>query len=574
MSEPEDLSFPDAPRLDLDDALASLLQQAERVQGAQGRLRSLLRATQTIVEQSDLGPVLRRVVEAAVELVDAEYGALGVIAPDGDGLAEFLHVGLTPEHAQRIGHPPAGRGLLGALTTDPRPIRVTQLADDPRSTGFPANHPHMESFLGVPVRVRGEAFGNLYLTNRRGGPFTDEDEQLVQALATTAGFAIENARLLDQARSRAEWMNTSVDLSAALLSTSSDTSFDLIAGRLLELPGIARVTILLTDEDASRLSLVAARGADEDRLHGLTLEPHTVAAGDVLTDHRTHSYAKSSAAAPDETRVMAAGVLGAAIAAPLRTKDHVWGVITIARDPDAQNFTAIDTHAAADLANRVSVALELGRAREERQRVVLAEDRQRIARDLHDHVIQQLFGTILSLQAASGVMPPGEPRDKVTAAAGQLDDAIAQIRTAIFALSHRDGASVRHRVIDAVAELSLATTRPPSIRFTGPIDHTVEGDLADDLVGVARELLSNAVRHAHAHTISIELGVAEGEAFVRVKDDGIGFSHPPHLRGLENVSQRAAEHGGQFTLTTDDSGTTADWRVALPDPEASDGVTR
>lgn len=573
MSEPEDLSFSDAPRLELDDALASLLQQAERVQASQGRLRSLLHATQAIVEQSDLRPVLRRVVEAAVDLVDAEFGALGVIAPDGEGLEEFVHVGLTPEHTQRIGPLPSGHGLLGALMTDPRPIRVTQIADDPRSTGFPAHHPHMESFLGVPVRVRGEAFGNLYLTNRRGGPFTEEDEQLVQALATTAGFAIENARLLDQAKSRAEWMNMSVDLAAAILSTSSDTSFDLIAGRILELPGVARVTILLTD-DTSRLSIVAARGAGEDRVRGQAIEPHTVAAGDVLTDHRTHSYAKASAAAPDATRVTAAGVTGAAITAPLRTKDHVWGVITIARAPDAPNFTAIDTHAAADLASRVSVALELGRAREERQRSILAEDRQRIARDLHDHVIQQLFGTILSLQAASGVMPPGAPRDKVTAAAGQLDDAIAQIRTAIFALSHRDGASVRHRVIDAVAELSLATRRPPSIRFTGPIDHTVEGDLADDLVGVARELLSNAARHARADTISIELGVAEGEAFVRVKDDGIGFSHPPHLRGLENVSQRAAAHGGQFTLTTDEGGTTAEWRVALPDPEASDEVTR
>jgi len=203
VTESGSLSFPDGPRTELEEAIASLIEQSERVLRAQGRLRALLRATQAVLEQSDLTLVLRSIVEAAIELVGAQYGAMGVINPGRDALEQFLYVGLTEEEAAAIGHLPEGRGLLGALITDPHPIRLTHIADDERSVGFPAHHPPMESFLGVPVRVHGEVFGNLYLTNAGRRAFTEEDEQLVEALALTAGFAIENARLLAETRIRA-----------------------------------------------------------------------------------------------------------------------------------------------------------------------------------------------------------------------------------------------------------------------------------------------------------------------------------------------------------------------------------
>lgn len=160
----------------------------------QDRLRGLLRAVETVVGEIELPVVLRRVVEAAVDLVDAEYGALGIIAADRISLDQFIHVGLDADAADAMGHMPRGRGILGALIAHPQPIRLGHLGEDPRAAGFPAHHPRMDSFLGAPVRVRGEVFGNLYLTNARRGSFTAEDEELVRALASTAGFAIQNAR--------------------------------------------------------------------------------------------------------------------------------------------------------------------------------------------------------------------------------------------------------------------------------------------------------------------------------------------------------------------------------------------
>jgi GAF domain-containing protein len=193
MAEDDVLVFPDAPRGDLDRALGTLVELANHVTATQGRLRALLRANQAVVEHLDLSTVLHRIVETAVDLVDAEYGALGVLAPDGS-LEQLVQVGMSPSEVEAIGHLPRGIGLVGALTDEQRPIRLRHIAEDPRSAGFPAGHPPMDSFLGIPVRVRGEVYGNLYLTNQSSGSFSAEDEQLVIALAGTAGFAIDNAR--------------------------------------------------------------------------------------------------------------------------------------------------------------------------------------------------------------------------------------------------------------------------------------------------------------------------------------------------------------------------------------------
>ena len=208
------LSFPDRPRSELDRALHELVEHSADVMHTQGRLRALLRATQAVVEPIELSLVLERIVHAAVELVDAEYGALGVVADDGR-LEEFIHVGMPSEVVAAIGHLPEGRGVLGALIDDPRPIRLRHIGDDPRSVGFPPGHPPMNGFLGVPVRVREEVFGNLYLANPRGGEFTAEDEELVTALAATAGFAIANARLFDETRMRQLWTASSAQIAVS-----------------------------------------------------------------------------------------------------------------------------------------------------------------------------------------------------------------------------------------------------------------------------------------------------------------------------------------------------------------------
>ena len=261
-----------------------------------------------------------------------------------------------------------------------------------------------------------------------------------------------------------------------------------------------------------------------------------------------------------------AGMTGPAMAVPLRTRAQFWGVLCIARDTDGDRFTPAELEGAADLASRASIALELARAGEEAQTALLADDRRRISRDLHDHVIQQLFGAGLGLQALAGRLGPGPDGDSLSDTIDQLDDAIAQIRTVIFALSQRDDSSVRHRLLDVVGELSSSTGRPPAVRFTGPVDLVVRDDLATDVVAVARELLSNAIRHAHADHLALEVELSGGQVTVTVEDDGIGIGSTSRRSGLENLRERADQRRGTFTLESSPAGTTARWSAPTVSP--------
>ena len=559
MAEPGSLSFPDGPRSELEQAISSLITQSERVLRAQGRLRALLRATQSVLEHSDLTLVLRTIVEAAIELVGADYGAMGVINSEEDALEQFLYVGLTEQEAAAIGHLPEGHGLLGALITDPHPIRLAHIADDHRSVGFPAHHPPMESFLGVPVRVHGAVFGNLYLTNHGSHDFTEEDEQLVQALALTAGFAIENARLLSEAQMRARWMTAAAELSAGIGSTPTDTALDLIANRVREASEADIVTVLIPGVQDGRLRVAAATGSGEAALRGAAVDASRSFAGSVLDDGAAHSQPKRDAGEGDPLLVTRDGVTGPALAVPLRTHAQFWGILCIARSPDASSFSPAETEGAADLASWASIAFELAQAGEDAQRALLADDRRRIARDLHDHVIQQLFGAGLGLQALSSRLGPGSDADALAETIDHLDDAIGQIRTVIFALSHRDEASVRHRLLDVVGEVSGAERRPPAVRFTGPVDLTVRDGLAADVVAVARELLSNAIRHAHADHVSIEVAAQDGSVSVVVEDDGVGIDDNAPRSGLDNLQDRADDRSGLFEVKSSTAGTIARW---------------
>lgn len=573
MSGIDSLSFPDGPRVDLEDAITSLLAQGERVMQTQGRLRALLRASQLVVEQIDLPQVLRRVVEAAAELVEADFGAIGVLTPEKDALEQFIYVGLTDEQAAAIGPLPAGHGLLGALIEDPRPIRLPDIAADSRAAGFPPHHPPMDSFLGVPIRIRGEVFGNLYLTNRRNGDFTQEDEQLVSALAATAGYAIDNARLFADVRIRERWASAAAELASAIVSTPTDTALDLLAGRVQDVAGAARVAVLLVDAE-DRLRIAASRGDSESLIPGIVVEPASALVSAVLADGQAHAQPRIDEGNGDDLLLGRDGTCGPALAVPLKARAGLWGVVLLARELGEPRFSPAEIASATDLASRASISLELARAREEAQRALLADDRRRIARDLHDHVIQQLFGTGMALQGVAARIGPGDDNDTLSDAVEQLDDAIRQIRTVVFALSHRDEASVRHRLLDVVGELSSHGHRPPAIRFSGPVDHLVRDGLATDVVAVARELLSNALRHSHADRVSIDVGVADERVTVAVVDDGDGIPQGAERRGLANLDERARARGGWFRVVSAPEGTSAIWSAPLEhavptrDPEA------
>ncbi|MFB3978104.1 GAF domain-containing protein [Microbacterium proteolyticum] len=530
---------------------------------SQDRLRGLLRAVETVVGEIELPIVLRRVVEAAVELVDAEYGALGIIAADRVSLDQFVHVGLDAEAADAIGHLPRGRGILGALIAHPEPIRLDHLGEDPRAAGFPAHHPRMDSFLGAPVRVRGEVFGNLYLTNARRGSFTAEDEELVRGLASTAGFAIQNARLFDEARTRAKWMTATAELSAAILSTPTDTIFDLLAGRVADLAGGPLVTVLVPVDDSPVLRVAAARGPGEDEILGTLAGGTGGIAGAAMETGGVRVGTAPRAVGDIDPAMNASGdETGPAMAAPLRTRQQTWGALCVARAPGEPGFTPVELEVLSDLASQASIALELAHARRDQQKAMLSEERARIARDLHDHVIQQVFGAGLTLQSVAATLGDTRDRHRMQEVIRQLDDAIAQIRTVVFALSARDGGSLRHRLIDVVAESSGTLRRPPSLRFSGAVDSTVHGSLADDVVGVARELLTNSVRHASADSISLDVGIGERDVWVVVADDGSGI-RDDRRSGLANLAERAGARGGALTLETGAGGTRAEWRAPL-----------
>lgn len=538
---------------------------SDSASSSQDRLRGLLHAVETVVGEIELPVVLRRVVEAAVELVDAEFGALGVLAADRSSLDQFIHVGISPETATEIGRLPRGRGILGALISDPRVIRLSHLQSDPRAAGFPAHHPRMDSFLGAPISVRGEVFGNLYLTNARRGSFSPEDEELVRGLASTAGFAIQNARLFDEARTRATWMTASAEVSAAILSTPPDGVFDLVAGRVLDLSASCRVTVLVPTDVPDVLRVAAARGIGELDILGMTVIADSGLAGAALDRGGIRVPAAARPTGPADPAVLSADdETGPAVAAPLRTRRRTWGVVTVARAPGEREFTEVEREVLGDLASQAAIALELTYARREQQKAMLTEERARIARDLHDHVIQQIFGAGLTLQSMAATLAETHDRTRVDEVIGQLDDAITQIRTVIFALSARDGSSLRHRLIDVVAEVSGALPRPPALRFSGPVDTALTGSLADDIVGVARELLTNSVRHADADSISLDVGVDGDRVTVVVTDDGSGI-RDTRRSGLANLAARAEGRGGSLTVDTGASGTRAEWRVPLGD---------
>ena len=543
------LTFPDVPRLELEKTIADLMARAQHVLTAQGRLRSLLGATRAVSEDLDLDHVLRRIVDVAIELVGARYGALGVIDEDGR-LERFIHAGIPSDVVAEIGAPPEGHGLLGAVIELGEPIRIPCIADDPRSVGFPDRHPPMGAFLGVPIRVRGRTFGNLYLTNPDDQAFSEEDQEIIEALATTAGVAIENARLFAETHRREQLSAALSAITATLLAPETGDALGVIADGLAAVVPSELVTIISPADDLLRIDV--ARGAGAAALEG-TCHP---AAGTPAT----RAIAEGRLVV-DRLPVPAGAVLrpfGFTVAVPLVATDTV-GALCVSRSADAYSRSELLT--IADFASQAGLAIALSRAREQRQRLDIVEDRSRIARDLHDHVIQRLFATTLGLQGLAAAHP--QHADVIERHVEELDAAIADIRTAVFALrSHAASESgLRHRLLGLVAGF----TPLPRVTFAGPLDLVVTDDLADDLLAVVRESLANVTRHANATSSSVALLVSESEVVVTIEDDGVGPPPRPRRSGTANLAARASSRGGEYSLgAREGGGTRIRWAVPLP----------
>lgn len=552
------------PTLDLDELLAQLIDRAQDVRGAHDRLRGLLRANQSIISNLALETVLQRIAEAACELLEARYGALGVLSPDGHGLEQFIHVGIDQATVDRIGDLPQGKGVLGALIEDPAPIRLHDLSDDLRSVGFPAGHPPMHSFLGVPITIRGEVFGNLYLTERRTGDFTDSDVELASALAATAAVAIENARLFEEAERRQAWSQAAADVAVKMVTAPGEDALRSVAAEVHRLAHADVVTLVLPEPRTDHLAVAVAVGQNADVLEGSsypragTLSDEVIATGQPIT-----------ASGPDERPDQAVHLrdvmpVGPVMVLPLAGAESARGALVVGRLSGRRQFSRTDQELASGFANQAAVALELSESRQDKERMQLFEDRDRIARDLHDHVIQQLFASGLTLQGISMGMDDPARAERIDQVVGHLDTAIQQIRASIFELRDHvgpQGPGVRAAILEVASALAPVLTFEPEVRFAGPVDTLVGRELAEDVVAVIREALTNIAKHAGASVAEVSLSASAERVELRIADDGCGVGETGRRSGLDNLATRARKRKGTFSIgaQADGSGTVLLW---------------
>jgi signal transduction histidine kinase len=564
-------SRPLLPSLRLDDLLAELQLRLQAVLDTRDRTLALLEAVVAVGSHLELEAVLRQIVGAAVELVSARYGALGVIG-EGGRLAEFVPVGLDESQIARIHHWPEGRGLLGELITNPRPLRLNDLTTDPRSSGFPGGHPPMRSFLGVPVRIRDEVYGNLYLTEKQGGDFDEEDEALVQALAAAAGVAIENARLYAEARRQQQWLRATAEVTQRLLSGDQRGEvLDLVTSQALGISGADLVVLALPAGDRQQLVIEHACGDGAAEALGLVLPAEGSASGIVMASGKPLTIDDFS----DDTRVARVArehmPLGPAVLVPLGPSGDVRGVLTAGRHRGALPLPPPAVEMLITFAAQAGIGLELAEHRREAQRLALFEDRDRIARDLHDLVIQRLFATGMSLQGATSLIGDADVAHRVEKAVDALDETIREIRSAIFELQSHDPEllPVRARILGIVEEMTDSLGYPPGLRMAGQIDTRVPGPIAEQLLAALREALANVAKHAQAGRVDVTVEAGH-DLLLTVRDNGVGLGKSTRRSGLANLAERAAELGGTMRATpAEGGGTELEWRVPLPDRHPS-----
>ncbi|MCD5350293.1 GAF domain-containing sensor histidine kinase [Kineosporia mesophila] len=549
------------PKLGLERLLQELIGRSHEIIDTEKQLHRLLDAVVAVASDLSLPDTLRRITELAADLAEAKYAALGLLGPDGVDLIDFITVGIPTHERLRIGEPPRGKGILGVLIDLPVPLRLDNLADHPASTGFPPNHPPMGSFLGVPLRVRGEVFGNLYLTEKRGGgAFTERDEQLIVALAAAAGIAIENSRLFDVTRRREAWLTAAGDVTKSLLAgAETEETMRLVVERASTVAGGGASFLLLNDSDGG-LSVRAAYGENT---------------GDTLgtSYHLSESRLSQARAFLTEGFVTGTGISdcysGPAVLVPLVVGDSVIGVLSVARGPGDEPYSEADMHMVESFAGQAALAVQFSRQASDRQRLAVLEDRDRIARDLHDLVIQRIFAVGLGLQSISMNIGNQAQAGKLSGLIDDLDTTIHAIRTSIFSLQQPDDepTSLRSEALGVVSESTGALGFEPVLTFRGPVDTLVPASVYNDLLAVLREALSNAARHARATHVEVRLGVGDGQVTLEVEDNGSGISADAKIgTGTTTMRTRAERHEGTCTLkprTGGASGTVMAWQVPI-----------
>ncbi len=485
------LGFPDVPRLELEQLLVQLVDRAGDVLAAQGRLRGLLRANALVAGDLSLPVVLRQIVGAARDLLGARYAALGVLGRDGE-LEQFVHVGMDDELVAAIGDLPCGRGILGLLTGAPTPIRLAALSAHPAAAGFPPGHPPMGSFVGVPVRIGEEVFGNLYLTERTaGGEFTADDEELAIALAAAAGAAIANARRYAESEQRRRWLDASAQLTPLLLAEDQGQPYALITSHAAAAAD-ADFAVLAVPGDPGQMIVTGVVGSLAAGLMSRTAPLDGSLAGQVI------GSGKPGLITGDRLEAAAAALgarIGPLIAVPLAAGERVLGALMLGRLAARPGFTERDLDMAASFVGHAAVAMELAEARAGQILLAQAEDHDRIAGDLHDQVIQALFALGMQLQSHAAGSDPATA-ERVNGYVDTLDEVIRGIRASIFGLQQprQAPAGLQVRLMEIIDEHAPQLGFTAGLSFTGLPGPDLDEALVHDILAVTREALSNCAR--------------------------------------------------------------------------------
>lgn len=504
----------------------------------------------------DLRGVLERLVEAGCSLTGARYGFLGVVDEAGT-IADFAVHGLSEEERDAIGPLPEGKGVLGLLIEEPQSLRLEDIAAHPRSVGFPGGHPPMTSFLGTPVVVDGAVYGNLYLTEKQGAAaFTAEDEEVVGLLAQSAGLMIAHARTYAAEQRRHAWLEAALAMSAevAEISATGDlrAALEVVAGWLA---GVARAT-----------AVVAVRPDGPDP------EFEAVAAWpDLAGAHGEELAAKARpliAEAARAGRVIRAGSpsSGQVLAVPVRTRLAPEHVLVVRLEVAGAMLPPPEEALFAAFADQAALALDRTQALGDRAVHLLVADRGRIARDLHDTVIQRIFATAMGLQLLGKGLPEQE-RSRISDSIGELNTTIRQIRSTIFELN-RPGDPIEARIRALSAEYADILGFEPDVEVDRDLDGRIDEAAAQHLLAALREALSNVARHARAGSVRVEVALPDGALRLRVRDDGRGLAQAEPGFGLRNLADRAAELGGTCSVGPEESpeegtGTLLEWRVPM-----------
>ncbi|WP_227981365.1 GAF domain-containing sensor histidine kinase [Nocardia spumae] len=557
-------------QLRLRELLSEVRDRVDEIMDSRDRMDGLVEAMLSVTAGLDLAETLRAIVHAAINLVDARYGALGVRGHD-EHLTQFIYEGIDEPTRELIGDLPEGHGVLGMLFTQPAPIRLEDLAAHPSSVGFPPHHPPMRTFLGVPVHIRNETFGNLYLTEKAGGqPFTEDDELIVQALAAAAGIAIENARLYQAARNRQVWIEATRDLTTEFLAA---TDPDQVLGHLVDharvLTESERVLLATVDDpdipapEITELTITQYSGARIDDTDGRLAVVGTI--GKAFSDRLPQRF--DNVAELEFAELFPTG--GPVLLIPLHTRDAPQGILITVRSKDAAPYDDEMLGLAAAFSDQAALAMQLAATYQRLRELDVLTDRDRIARDLHDHVIQRLFAIGLSLQGAVPRTRVPEVRTRLIDAIDGLQDVVQEIRTSIFDLHGGTSTRLRQRLDEAIRQQCGDSGIRTRLRVTGPLS-VISAQLADHAEAVVREGVSNAVRHAHATTIEVDISV-DDDLGITVSDNGCGIGAGITPSGLTNLEQRAQSLGGRFSVEArsaadgeaDHRGTRLNWSVPL-----------